>query len=411
VLEKELSVEAAAAECPEQIALIVEGRSYNFDELAKAVASFDGSYEFAPARDFESIVRIYAALQRKEPLRLFHPALTAQELAGLPREGDVDHETCLAVLFTSGSSGVPKGVILSRKAFLASAQSSAKNLAWEDNDRWLLNLPLCHVGGLSVLTRCLISRKTVVLEEDFRLAAEKYKITLASLVPTQLQRLLPNKVPKSLRAVLVGGAPMSRELRQSALQAQWPVLSTYGMTETCSQLATWPFQEMAKPHENVVGRLLDGVEAKTVNGELFVRGPILFDGYLGEKPRDSQEWFATGDLAEIRENDWLAIRGRSSDMIISGGENVQPREIEDWLLGLSGVESAIVLGCSSKEWGQVVAAVYTGTRPENELREAAQQSLARHKQPKKYLCLDSLPLLSNGKVDRQKLLKRLSYDL
>ncbi|HEX4474767.1 MAG TPA: AMP-binding protein, partial [Polyangiaceae bacterium] len=164
-----------------------------------------------------------------------------------------DDERCLAILFTSGTTGPPKGIVLSRRAFAAGARASALNLGWREHDRWLLGLPIAHVGGLSILTRCLLARRAVVIPRDvaegrrltpeaLRVALDELGVSIVSLVPTQLEWLLASgaawSAPRALRAVLLGGAAASPRLLERAGERALPILTTYGLTEACSQVTT-----------------------------------------------------------------------------------------------------------------------------------------------------------------------------
>jgi o-succinylbenzoate---CoA ligase len=408
--DQALSITAAAGELANGIGLIIDDRSYSFGELAEAIKSLSVKTILRAESTLEVLLNLYAALEHRVGLTLLHPAFTQAECEALATV-QADTENVLAVLFTSGSAGTPKGVILTREAFFESAQASAENLGWEEKDRWLLNLPLSHVGGLSVVIRCLIARKTVVVASDFLAASTRHRVTLASLVPTQLIRLIGSAPPKSLRAVLIGGAPLSPKLRQEAVKARWPVLSSYGMTETCSQIATWPNASFHPTNQSAVGRILPGVDARVHKGELQVRGPMLFAGYLAEKPRKESDWFSTGDLAHIDEDNWLSVTGRLSDIIISGGENIHPLEIENCLAQAPGVDAVSVLGVASEQWGEAVCVAYTGAAKTTELRAFSKRHLASYKQPKTYLNVTELPLSSNGKVNKEALAVLLSSTL
>ncbi|MCG8459966.1 MAG: fatty acid--CoA ligase family protein [Holophagales bacterium] len=354
-------------------------------------------------------------------------------------------EEIAAVLPTSGSSGEPKGVELSRRALSASARACAARLGWREEDRWLLTLPLAHVGGFSILTRCLEARRTVVLPPPetapgFRPAevlrwVEEARVTLLSLVPTMLYRLLElgQPPPAYLRAVLVGGAAAPPELMAAARARGWPVLATYGLTEACSQVATEDPRELgsaAQPagrgrEASGVGRLLDGMEARLARGRpgeggvLELRGPMLFSGYrTGPSQRvpgvGSEGWLTTGDLARLDDDGGLHILGRRDQVIVSGGENVHPIEVEQALERHPAVAAAGVLGRPDDEWGEVVMAVLdahpSAARPLptiGELRTFLEPHLASYKRPRHLLWTDELPHTATGKLDRRALRRLL----
>lgn len=342
-------------------------------------------------RRVETIVSLLASIEAGVPVRLLHDRLGDNERQAL----DVDTappSTTLAIIFTSGTTGRPKGVLLDRRAFEASAAAHDAHLGWRGDDRWLLDLPLAHVGGLSIVTRCLIARRTVVLSPRFDAhrffdIVDTHRVTLASLVPTMLHRLVGRPPPPTLRAVLLGGAPASAELLARAREAGWPVHPTYGMTEACSQVAT-------------DGRPLLGVEIRLRDGAIELRGPMMFSGYLGQPPRDSREWFRTGDLGTLDESGQLTVHGRADDMIVTGGENVHPSQIEAWLLSQPGVHEAAVFGEPDDEWGQIVAAVIAADVPVETLDAAMSIQLAEHERVRKWRCVQTLPRTPLGKIDR-----------
>ncbi len=340
----------------------------------------------------------------------------------------VDFRRPLAVLFTSGTSGRPRAAVLSRRAFAASAQASAANLGWQDDDRWLLSLPFAHVGGLSVVTRTLIARRALVLEPEggsgvrrFVEAVERGRVTMASVVPTQLHRLLAEREswnpPSFVRAILVGGARAPEPLLARARTRGWPVLTTYGLTESCSQVATQGFGAAAGAAD--CGRPLDGVTVRIRGataggpspaiGRIELRGEILFDGYLeadGSLPlRDPGQWFETGDHGYLDAEGRLHIVGRRSDLIISGGENVYPAEVEQVLETHPDVAAACVFGVADDEWGERVAAALVASgdrRPApGEIERFLDDRLSRFKRPARWSWQPSLPLLRSGKVDRR----------
>ena len=382
-----LSITDAATVHPDRVALIADSHSLTFAQLADRV--------HADASSPSTALSIYRALERREPLILVHPRLTDAERAQLPALGDLPAE-CAFAMFTSGSSGAPKAVMLSRDNLLASAAASGERLGWRDDDRWLCPIPLAHVGGLSVVTRCLIARRCAVLGElaDLR----EHTATIASVVPAQLARLLDTDAPAHLRAVLVGGAPLSGSLRGAALARGYPVRTTYGMTEACSQIAT-----QADPTEPGVGRPLSSVEVDTSDGRLRVRGASVMMGYANApSPFDLDGWFNTGDLGHVDEAGFLHITGRADDLIITGGENVNPSEVEAALLAIPGVEDACVFGVPDDTWGHIVAAaiVAAETPCDDRVSAGLESALASFKRPRRLCYVSEFARTASGKVDR-----------
>jgi o-succinylbenzoate---CoA ligase len=383
-------------------------------------------HAFVAADDVDTLVTLLALFELGVPAMPLHLRWTESERDRVRREGALEFtrrpsttpsdaatprtegprsrgpESILAVVHTSGSTGQPRGVALSRRAFLASAEGSAQNLGWEANDRWLLCLPLSHIAGLSVLTRCLVARRPVVL--DAATALFTSGATLASLVPTQLVRSLAANTPcpPTVRAILVGGAALSPSLHRKALELGYPVLATYGSTETCSQIAT---QRVGTRDTAHVGPPLWGTEVRIVDGRIAVRGPTLASGFIPNHalPLDEQGWFVTGDRGEFTETGELRVVGRADDVIITGGENVLPNEVEAVLLDHPDVTAACVVGIWDLEFGQRLFALlvtHSGTTP-RDLEGYLRARLAGFKVPRGFLVVPSLPLGATGKVDRR----------
>jgi O-succinylbenzoic acid--CoA ligase len=241
---------------------------------------------------------------------------------------------------------------------------------------------------------------------------EDEAVTLLSIVPTMLQRLLSSDDPRwgpsrALRAVLVGGAPLPETLRKQAVAAGIPILSTYGCTEACSQVTTQTLAQVGLPG---CGAPLRGMEVRLAGDEIQVFGPTLMEGYLGadpeKEPWTEDGWLRTGDLGSFAPDGQLIVRGRLDDIIVTGGENVAPQEVEAWLQSVPGVAAACVFAVEDEEWGQrVVAAIVTdaGAYDLGTLRTRMKAELAAHKRPKAIARLDAFPLNRSGKVDRLEL--------
>jgi O-succinylbenzoic acid--CoA ligase len=282
--------------------------------------------------------------------------------------------------------------------FLASALGSAVALGLDPAERWLCAMPLTHVGGLSIPIRSAIYGTTVILHERFDIQAvlselmdPARRITMVSLVPTMLARLLDAGLerPPTLRWALLGGGPAPQALLERAQAAAVPVAPTYGMTEACSQIATfgWP---------------LPGVELRLAGDEVAVRGPIVAESCLGE-----DGWLHTGDLGRFDERGRVEIVGRIGETIISGGENITPAEVEAALLAHPAVTDAGVFARPDLEWGEAVVAkvvLRNGSQvAAAELREHVALRLASFKVPKAIEFVDSLPRTASGKLLRREL--------
>ena len=282
-----------------------------------------------------------------------------QDSSRRSRPADIPQERPATIIFTSGSTGAPKAALHTFGNHYHSALGSNANIALRAGDRWLHSLPLYHVGGLSILFRCLLAGATVALPQPGTTLGESIAglaATHVSLVSTQLSRLLRESADLGgLEAVLMGGGPVPSSLVDEALARGLPLHTSYGLTEMASQVTTTP--PGARPEQlRTAGRALPGREVSiSERGEILVRGETLFAGYAGgeelDRPLDEEGWFHTRDLGELDESGYLRIGGRLDNLFISGGENVQPEEIEEALCRLNGVEEAVVVPVSDEEFG------------------------------------------------------------
>jgi O-succinylbenzoic acid--CoA ligase len=424
-----LSIFAAARDAGGDIGLKEGSRSYTFAELASLTQQrMDAlAHEVRPGTPHpllaentpDTVVALYALLELRVPALLVHPRLTAAERAPLyaaaERAESVLHPDAAAIIHTSGTTGEPRGAILTRPALIASSAASAANLGWEVDDCWLLCMPLARVGALSILTRCLAARRCVALAAEFDAArlpqwVAEQGVTLASLVPTMLSRVFDAhpewKAPPQLRAVLLGGAAAPRPLLQSAVSRGFGIVVTYGMTETCSQVCATPYEARFVPSEYGVGIPLPGVDLRIRDERIEVRGSMLMAGYWNETPFPANAWFDTGDLGEIDARGCLHLHARRTDLIVTGGENAYPAEIERTLEAFPGIAAAGVFGVADDAWGQTVAAALVAERePPSDaaLIEYIERQLAPHKRPRHVCYVQELPRAPTGKLDRGRL--------
>jgi len=333
------------------------------------------------------------------------------------------------LLFTSGTTGTPKAVELTVGNLEASVVSSAFRLGSTPSDRWLVTLPLHHAGGLVPLFRATMYGNPIVLREEFQPGPAtddigRYDVTGVSLVPTMLSRMLDARgtLPDCLRVVLLGGAPAPERLIERCGDYSIPVHPTYGMTEAASQVAT------ARPGEafdraDTVGRplfmtevaVLDGegnVLPRGETGELAVSGPTVTRGYYGnpEATRGAFEdgRFRTGDVGYRDEDGYVYVLNRVDDRIITGGENVEPGEVVDVLLGHPGIEDAAVVGVPDPVWGERVGALIVADDLDTAAVEGfCRERLAAYKLPRVVAFTDEIPRTHSGTVDREAARDRL----
>jgi len=311
------------------------------------------------------------------------------------------------VLYTSGTTAQPKRVELTWANHRASALASAERLGVEPDDAWLCCLPVHHVGGLAILLRSAVYGTTAVLHPRFdaeRVAAAlgAGEITLVSLVATMVRRLAEaglDSAPR-LRAALVGGGPVPRGVLEWGADRGLPLIQTYGMTETASQIATLGVEE-ALEGRGSAGRPLAGVElAVTEEGEILVQGAMVAQGTLA-----ADGWLHTGDFGRIDAEGFLWVDGRIANVIVTGGENVAAEEVEEALVAHPAVAEAAVLGRPDPEWGEAVTAYVVLIRPASneELAAFLRDRLASFKVPKGFHRRTLLPRTPGGKLVRREI--------
>jgi len=316
------------------------------------------------------------------------------------------------VLYTSGTTGEPKGVRLTVANHAASARGCAQALSATEADRWLLCLAPHHVGGLAVLLRSVLCNQPVVslaaFDEDAVLEAIRAeRPTLASLVPTMVVRLLEAgglEELRSLRAILVGGAPAPAEQVRVWARLGLAVCPSYGLTETCSQVAVVP-PGRALELAGSSGLVGPQASVEVVDGEIVVSGAAVSPGYVRPalRPAPSRGRFPTGDLGRL-DGDLLTVLGRKDDTMITGGENVHPEEVEAVLRGHPRVRDAAVAGRPDPTWGDVVAAwVAADGVDAAELDAWCRERLPPAKVPRRWAIVDSLPRTDGGKLRRRDL--------
>ncbi|TDM18701.1 o-succinylbenzoate--CoA ligase [Macrococcoides canis] len=320
----------------------------------------------------------------------------------------------LSIMFTSGTTGVQKAVPQTYGNHEASAALCKETFTYSSHSVWLDTLPLFHISGLSILLRAVMDHCTIVLHDGFHEQQiindlNTYKVTHLSLVPQTLERLLRHGLePYYLQGILIGGAKLDERILTQALKRNIPIYTSFGMTETCSQMITATPDDILQAR-NSVGRVNDNFRLfDCVNGigEIGVRGEHVMHGYL--YPESAYEdtfrdgFFMTGDIGYIQDG-YLYILDRRKDLIISGGENIYPSEIEQVILNNTEVHAIAVIPKSDAQWGQVPVCVYEADEDlDKAIINVLYDRLAKYKHPKQFVRTDALIRTSNGKVSRHK---------
>lgn len=347
----------------------------------------------------------------------------------------IDLDATQAIMYTSGTTGTPKGAMITYGMQWWNAIGSALNLGHDPDDCWLACLSFFHIGGLTILMRSVIYGISVFVQTRFDAVAVNEailheRVTIISVVAVMLQRMIAaidesgQAYPTTLRCVLLGGGPAPQPLLEACASRAIPVVQTYGMTEACSQAVTLAPAD-ALPKLGSAGKPLPAVQLRVMNGdhvaqageagEIQLQGPTITPGYY-ERPEETKRafsngWFATGDIGYLDAEGYLYVLDRRSDLIISGGENVYPAEIEAVLLSHPTVQEAGVCGRADAQWGQVPIAfvhLHEGqTASEEELLTFVSSRLARYKRPVAVYVVGTLPRNSGGKLLRRDLMKLL----
>ncbi|MCA1802412.1 MAG: AMP-binding protein [Rhodothermaceae bacterium] len=337
-----------------------------------------------------------------------------------------DNDRLFGIFFTSGTSGKPKAVPLKRGQMISAARSSSFSNQLNPGDLWLHCLPLHHIGGISIILRSVIYGSGVYNVSGFDVAgiadilSSDHNVKAVSLVPTQLSRLIEYpgfKTHEAFRFALIGGGRVPDTLREKAA-GHVPAIFSYGMTETCAQIvatrddgasAEGSTGSVIPPNELIIcddrGKQLDNGQS----GFICLRGPQVFDGYLNENENTffTGGWFNTGDYGYTDNKGNLFVESRREDRIVTGGENVDPFEVENALLQIPGISDAAVIGLADDEWGQIVTAVIV-TGPDftctlKSLRGVLKSQLVGYKIPRRLEIVNELPKSALGKVKKSNL--------
>ena len=320
-----------------------------------------------------------------------------------------------AIMNTSATTGQFKSVPLRWGQIRAHVQASKEVLGKTKQDNWLMVLPLFHVSGLSILLRSLYNGTAVTIlpkydEAQVLKLIESENINMMSLVPTILTQLEPSITHHKLRVILLGGEFIPMALIDACEKKSLPIYKTYGMTETFSQSVT--FSVLDYPHKrDSVGRPLPGMQIRIDKpdadgvGEIHLTGPMVMTGYINREPIDGD--LNTDDIGYVDEDGFVYILNRRKDLIISGGENIYPKELEDLVYTLPSVKECAVVPVPDPKWGQVPAlfvAFHDGeSMTSDEILSFMTNSLAKYKIPKYVKILPALPRNGTGKIVRNEL--------
>jgi o-succinylbenzoate---CoA ligase len=439
-----------AALTPSRAALLVDNLTWTFAELDAAIdraaaalrVDANDRVGIRAANSAGYVMAVHALMRLGAVLVPLNTRLTEPEIAFQAADAevtrvltDVDLEALIgappargpdrefgmeawhSIVYTSGTTGRPKGAILTYGNHWWSATASALNLGLHADDCWLACLPLFHVGGLSILLRGVICGMRVVVQQRFdpasvNRAIDECGVTIVSVVSTMLDRMLTERgdqpYPPSLRCVLLGGGPAPLPLLERAAAVGVPVVQTYGLTETASQIVTLAPEDALRKLGSA-GKPLMGAQLRIEpDGEISVRGPSVSAGYLHHPPRAQGGWLHTGDLGYLDQDGYLYVLDRRDDLIVSGGENVYPAEVEAVLMAHPGVAEACVIGAPDEEWGRRVTALVVarpGFSPSQaDLIAFCRQRLAGYKVPREIeLRAEPLPRNASGKLLRREL--------
>ena len=330
-----------------------------------------------------------------------------------------------SIMYTSGTTGKPKGVLQTFGNHFYSAVSSALNLGLSSADKWLCVAPIFHISGFSIIMRGLIYGMTVRLVEKFR--AEEIErilanetVTIMSVVPFMLKKLIQqqNKTNthynSAFRCMLLGGGTIDRETLEACLQRSIPVVQCYGMTETCSQIVALRSAD-ALLKLGSVGQPLFSTQLKlSKDSEILLKTPALTPGYLNLPDKLPSKmidgWYRTGDIGHLDKEGYLYIDGRADEMLISGGENIFPQEVEQVYQRYPQINEVAVVGQNDSVWGQVPVAFVVSDRrlSTTKLMNYGYEHLARYKVPQQYIFVSELPKNASGKIRRFMLREKLN---
>lgn len=385
-----------------QIEVLMLNTRLTSEEISKKLDALDIRVVFSQDDTFISFSKVFQS-----------------ELRGdIQLADDYNLEQIAVIMDTSATSGEFKSVPLRWKQFKAHVQASQKSLGVTEEDNWLMVLPMYHISGLTILMRSLYNGTSVTLMEKFDEEQtlkwiEEGSITMLSVVPTMLKRIVDRIHQHHLRVVLVGGEFIPKPLVETCLSKNIPIFKTYGMTETTSQSTTFCVLNNPLKLESV-GLPLPGVTIRIDNpdeagiGEVLLQSPMVMDGYLGQETISG--FLNTQDIGYVDTEGYLYILDRRKNIIISGGENIYPQEIENVLYAHTAISECAIVGMKDEEWGQVPVLFVVSTLDEESIQNYLAKRIAKYKLPKKIFHLTELPKNATGKILKKNLVETYNVD-
>ena len=339
------------------------------------------------------------------------------------------------IMFTSGSTGKLKAVVHTFKSLYESVKAMDSFFSLSPNDLWLSSLPLYHIGGFMILVRSLLSGCGVIFPNHLKHEAvidamAEFNPTHVSMVSPTVKRIIDEDTEPNtnLKYVFLGGGPLSPEICSKAIDAGYPIVKVYGSTETCSMVAALNSSDLYIRSESVGFALTNEIKinikdddenAEDTNdstiGEVLISSPTLFKEYYNDQQSTQTKivdgFYHTGDYGCLDDEGYLYIESRREDIIITGGENVSAKEVEEALLSFPGIQENFVFGMEDEKWGQIVcAAIVCENLSESEIKSQLKEKLAGFKIPKKFFFVEEIPRNEMGKIKRAELLRRLNLD-
>ena len=382
-----------------EIEVFMLNTSLTDEEITKQLTALDIKVVFSQNNKFISFQEVYQS-DKKEEIKL---------------AGEFNPEQIAVIMNTSATTGKYKSVPLRWKQFYAHVKASQKSLGVTEKDNWLMVLPMYHISGLTILIRSLYNGTTITIVEKFNeeqvlKLIQDGAINMLSIVPTMLNRIIERIEKHHLRIVLVGGEFIPEPLVGKCIRKNIPIYKTYGMTETTSQSVT--FSVLKHPEKiDSVGVPLEEVRVYIKDpdeygiGEVLIKSSMLMDGYLGMDTISG--YFNTEDIGYLDEDGFLYILDRRKNIIISGGENIYPQEIENILYEHPQILECAVVGMKDKRWGQVPALFVVASLNEDAIYKYLANKIAKYKIPEKIVYLEELPKNSSGKILKKDLAKEI----